>query len=142
MNVHVTCIHWGKVNSALRALTVLGGSILLTLAAGWGVGPLFRRANARHPETPLWNLLRRCHRALLIVLFAALLRGACRQIARLPLRDHAAAVGRGLSLTLIGAGSPESWPVSPPSPARKPLRGLPDRLRRHGAHRRHGRRRG
>ncbi|TDU73796.1 mechanosensitive ion channel domain-containing protein [Streptomyces sp. KS 21] len=93
------------MNSALRVLTVLGGSILLALAAGWVVDLLLRRADARHPETPLWNLLRRCRHALLIVLLAALLRGAYRQIAWPPLHDHAATVGRVLSLTLIGAGA-------------------------------------
>lgn len=93
------------MNSALRVLTVLGGSILLTAAAGWVVDLLLRRADARHPETPLWNLLRRCRGAVRIVLFAALLRGAYRQIAWPPLQDHAAVVGRILSLTLIAAGS-------------------------------------
>lgn len=93
------------MNSALRMLTVLGGSILLTVAAGWAADRLLRRADDRHPETPLWHLLRRCRRALQIVLLAALLRGAYRQIAWPPLQDHAATVGRILSLTLIGAGA-------------------------------------
>ncbi|WP_445269653.1 mechanosensitive ion channel family protein [Streptomyces sp. DSM 41634] len=93
------------MNSALRVLSVLGGSILLTFAAGWAFDLLLRRVDARHPETPLWNLLRRCRRALQIVLLAALLKGAYRQIAWPPLQDHAAAVGRVLSLTLIGTGA-------------------------------------
>lgn len=93
------------MNSTLRLLTVLGGSVLLTVAAVWVVDLLLRRADARHPETPLWNLLRRCRASLRIVLLAALLRGAHRQIDWPPLQDHAAVVGRILSLTLIGAGS-------------------------------------
>lgn len=93
------------MNSALRLPTVLGGSILLTLAAGWAVDMLLRRADARHPETPLWNLLRRCRRALQIVLLAALFKGAYRQTAWPPLQDNAATVGRILSLALIGAGA-------------------------------------
>ncbi|MFF4317740.1 mechanosensitive ion channel family protein [Streptomyces sp. NPDC001568] len=93
------------MNNALRLLTVLGGSLLLTFVAGWAVDLLLRRADARHPETPLWNLLRRCRRSLQIVLLAALLRGAYRQIAWPPLQDNAATVGRILSLTLIGAGA-------------------------------------
>ncbi|MFB6615082.1 mechanosensitive ion channel family protein [Streptomyces sp. NPDC056367] len=93
------------MNSALRLLTVLGGSLLLTVAAGWAVDRLLRRADARHPETPLWNLLRRCRPAFQIVLLAALLRGAYRQTAWQPLQDNAATAGRILSLVLIGAGA-------------------------------------
>ncbi|MFZ3474841.1 mechanosensitive ion channel family protein [Streptomyces sp. 4.24] len=93
------------MNSALRLLTVLGGSVLLTAAAGWAVDLLLRRADARHPETPLWNLLRRCRRALQIVLLAALFKGGYRQTGWPPLRDNAATVGRILSLALIGAGA-------------------------------------
>ncbi|MFE2147018.1 mechanosensitive ion channel family protein [Streptomyces sp. NPDC059456] len=93
------------MNHALRLLTVLGGSFLLTAAAGWAADLLLRRADARHPETPLWNSLRRCRPALQIVLFAALLRGAHRQTGWQPLQEHEAAVGRALSLALIGAGA-------------------------------------
>lgn len=93
------------MNTALRLLTVLGGSILLTAAAGWAVDRLLRRADARHPETRLWNLLRRCRHALQIVLLAALFKGAYRQTGWPPLRDNAAAAGRILSLALIGAGA-------------------------------------
>ncbi|MFD0357275.1 mechanosensitive ion channel family protein [Streptomyces sp. NPDC127110] len=93
------------MNAAVRLLTVLGAAILLTAAAGWAVDLLLRRADARHPETPLWNALRRCRPALQIVLLAALLRGAHRQTAWRPLQEHEAAVGRALSLALIGAGA-------------------------------------
>ncbi|MFK0235296.1 mechanosensitive ion channel family protein [Streptomyces vinaceus] len=93
------------MNHALRLLIVLGGSVLLTLAAGWVTDLLLRRADARHPETPLWHALRRCRHALQIVLFAALLRAAYRQTAWRPLREHEVAVGRTLSLVLIGAGA-------------------------------------
>lgn len=93
------------MNSALRLLMLLGASILLTAAAGWAVDRLLLRADARHPETPLWNLLRRCRHALQIVLLAALCKGVCRDTAWPPLRDNAAATGRILSLALIGAGA-------------------------------------
>ncbi|MFE2551272.1 mechanosensitive ion channel family protein [Streptomyces sp. NPDC059355] len=93
------------MNHALRLLTVLGGSILLTFAAGWAADLLLRRADARHPETPLWNALRRCRRALQIVLLAALLRGAHRQTEWRPLQQHEAVAGRILTLALIGAGA-------------------------------------
>ncbi|MGW0749140.1 mechanosensitive ion channel family protein [Streptomyces sp. NPDC002587] len=93
------------MNSALLLLTVLGGSILVTVVAGWAADLLLRRADARHPETPLWNLLRRCRRALQILLLAALLKGAYRDTAWSPLHDNAATVGRMLTLALIGAGA-------------------------------------
>ncbi|MFJ6793593.1 mechanosensitive ion channel family protein [Streptomyces sp. NPDC091268] len=93
------------MNSVLLLPTVLGGSILLTAAAGWIVDLLLRRADARHPETPLWHLLRRCRSAFRIVLLAALLRGGYRQTGWAPLEEHEAAVGRILSLALIGAGA-------------------------------------
>ncbi|MGG8408966.1 mechanosensitive ion channel family protein [Streptomyces sp. 12297] len=93
------------MNSALLLPTVLGGSILLTVAAGWAADLLLRRADARHPETPLWGLLRRCRPALCIVLLAALLRGALRHVDGPPLDGNAGAVGRVLSLVLIGAGA-------------------------------------
>ncbi|MFD9337421.1 mechanosensitive ion channel family protein [Streptomyces sp. NPDC060028] len=93
------------MNSLVLLPTVLGGSVLVTAASGWAVDLLLRRAAARHPETPLWHLLRRCRRALRIVLLAALLRGAYRHTAWPPLQDNAATVDRILSLTLIGAGA-------------------------------------
>ncbi|MFF5703754.1 mechanosensitive ion channel family protein [Streptomyces sp. NPDC012794] len=93
------------MNAALRPLAVLAAAILLTGAAGWAVDLLLRRADARHPETPLWHSLRRCRPALQIVLLAALLRGALQQTAWRPLQEHEAVVGRVLSLALIGAGA-------------------------------------
>ncbi|MEU8776803.1 mechanosensitive ion channel domain-containing protein [Streptomyces sp. NPDC048606] len=93
------------MNSALLLPTVLAGSILLTVLAGWVADRLLRRAAARHPETPLWDLLRPCRRALQIVLFAALLRGAHRYATAPLLQDDAAAVGHVLSLVLIGVGA-------------------------------------
>ncbi|MFD7628368.1 mechanosensitive ion channel family protein [Streptomyces sp. NPDC059851] len=93
------------MNSPLRLLAVMGGSILLSLAAGWLIDLLLRRADARHPETPLWNMLRRCGPSVRILLLAAILRGTYRQIAWQPLRDHDSAVDRVLTLVLIGAGA-------------------------------------
>ncbi|MET9466067.1 mechanosensitive ion channel domain-containing protein [Streptomyces sp. NPDC006544] len=93
------------MNSALLVPTVLGGAVLLTVAAGWAVDLLLRRAEARHPETSLWKLMRHCRWALQIVLLAALLRGSYRQTAWPPMEEHEAAVGRILSLALIGAGA-------------------------------------
>lgn len=93
------------MNSLLRLLAVLGGSVVLTLVVGRLTDLLLRRADARHPETPLWNMLRRCGPSVRVLLFTAVLRGAYRQIEWQPLRDHEAAVGRTLTLVLIGAGA-------------------------------------
>lgn len=52
------------MDSVIRPLGVVGGSLVVTLAVGWAVDHALRRADARHPETPLWNLLRRARLAL------------------------------------------------------------------------------
>ncbi|MEW2583628.1 mechanosensitive ion channel family protein [Streptomyces virginiae] len=93
------------MNSFVRLLAVLGGSVVLTLVVGRLTDLLLRRADARHPETPLWHMLRRCGPSLRVLLFTAVLRGAYRQIEWQPLREHGAAVGRTLTLVLIGAGA-------------------------------------
>ncbi|WP_030206665.1 mechanosensitive ion channel family protein, partial [Streptomyces sp. NRRL S-87] len=93
------------MNSVLRLLVVIGGSVLLTAALGWLADLLLRRADARHPETPLWSLLRRCGRSVRLLLLAALLRGTYLQVEWRPLVEHRVAVGRVLSLLLIGAAA-------------------------------------
>jgi small-conductance mechanosensitive channel len=93
------------MDSLTRLLAVLGGALLLALAAVWLADLLLRRADARHPDTPLWHMLRRCGPSLRVLLIAAVLRGAYRQIPWEPLREHQAAAGRILTLVLIGAGA-------------------------------------
>lgn len=85
---------------ALRPLAVLGGAVIVTLAVGWTVDLALRRMGARHPETPLWDLLRRCRWPLRLTLCAALLLGGY-QVVR-PARGHNGAVGQVLALLLIG----------------------------------------
>lgn len=87
----------------LRPLTVIGGSLLITLLAGWVLDLLLRRADARHSETPLWGLLRRCRLPFQLVLCTALLRGSHRQAGILP--DHGVGVGRALTLVLIASAA-------------------------------------
>ncbi|WP_432096678.1 mechanosensitive ion channel family protein [Streptomyces sp. bgisy100] len=89
------------MEDVLRPLLVIGGSIAITLVIGWLVDQGLRRSDARHPETPLWGLLRRCRIPFQFVLCAALLRGSYDQ-AHLA-RDHTAAIGQLLTLVLIGA---------------------------------------
>ncbi len=39
------------MESVLRPLIVIGGSVVVTLLAGWAVDLLLRRADSRHHET-------------------------------------------------------------------------------------------
>ncbi|GAA2429098.1 mechanosensitive ion channel family protein [Streptomyces glaucus] len=91
------------MENLLRPLIVVGGSVVLTLALGWAADLLLRKADERHHETPLWGLLRRGRIPFQLVLCAALLRGAYDE-AQL-LADHRVAVGRTLTLVLIGAAA-------------------------------------
>ncbi|MFD7119193.1 mechanosensitive ion channel family protein [Streptomyces sp. NPDC059922] len=93
------------MENVLRPLLVLGGSVLLTLALGWVVDLVLRRADVRHPETPLWGLLRRCRVPLQVVLLAALLRGSFRETRWRIIESHHEGIGRALTLVLIGAGA-------------------------------------
>ncbi|MEU8888164.1 mechanosensitive ion channel domain-containing protein [Streptomyces sp. NPDC048442] len=91
------------MENVLRPLIVLGGSVVLTLFLGWVVDLVLRRADARHHETPLWGLLRRCRPPLMVVLLTALLRGAYDQTNLKLVEDHQAGIGQVLSLVLIAA---------------------------------------
>ncbi|MFD9356548.1 mechanosensitive ion channel family protein [Streptomyces sp. NPDC060031] len=86
-------------DSVLRPIAVIGGALAVTLLAGWLLDLLLRRADARHGETPLWGLLRRCRPPFQLVLGAGLLRGSYHQMKIL--QDHEEGVGRALSLVLI-----------------------------------------
>ncbi|MFJ6698652.1 mechanosensitive ion channel family protein [Streptomyces sp. NPDC091272] len=91
------------MENVLRPLIVLGGSVVLTLFLGWVVDIVLRRADARHHETPLWGLLRRCRPPLMVVLLTALLRGAYDQTQLKLVEDHEQGIGQVLSLVLIAA---------------------------------------
>ncbi|WP_405936339.1 mechanosensitive ion channel family protein [Streptomyces sp. NBC_00726] len=93
------------MESVLRPLIVLGGSVVITLAAGWLFDFLLRRADARHNETPLWGLLRRCGIPFQLVMCAALLRGTYARTGLGPVQDHRVGIGRLLTLVLIGASA-------------------------------------
>ncbi|MFD7706292.1 mechanosensitive ion channel family protein [Streptomyces sp. NPDC059785] len=91
------------MENVLRPLIVVGGSVVLTLIIGWAVDQLLRRADGRHHETPLWGLLRRGRVPFQLVLCTALLRGSYDQAELV--RDHRIAVGRILTLILIGSAA-------------------------------------
>ncbi|MBB5118523.1 small-conductance mechanosensitive channel [Streptomyces eurocidicus] len=90
-----------SVEGVLRPVFIIGGALVVTLVVGWIADRALRRIGARHPETPLWDLLRRCRLPLQVVLCAALLRAGYRS-AKLA-EEHEEAVGQALTLVLIGA---------------------------------------
>jgi len=89
------------MEDVLRPLIVLGGALAITLAVGWIARLVLRKTDARHPETPLWGMLSQALLPLQLVLCTALLRGSYDQT-RLA-RGHTDAIGRLLTLVLIGA---------------------------------------
>ncbi|MEV5604805.1 mechanosensitive ion channel domain-containing protein [Streptomyces sp. NPDC052299] len=93
------------MENVLRPLIVLGGSVVLTLAAGWFFDFLLRRADSRHHDTPLWGLLRRCRIPFQLVMCAALLRGTYARTGLGVVQSHRVGIGRLLTLVLIGASA-------------------------------------
>ncbi|MGW4564654.1 mechanosensitive ion channel family protein [Streptomyces sp. NPDC004561] len=91
------------METVLRPVIVIGGSVFLTVLIGWATDLLLRKADARHRETPLWDRLRRARVPFQLVICAALLRGSYDQ-AQL-LEEHRVGIGRTLTLVLIGAAA-------------------------------------
>lgn len=91
------------MEDVLRPLIVVGGSVVLTLLIGWATDLLLRKADERHHETPLWGLLRRARVPYQLVICVALLRGSYDEARLLP--GHEVAIGRVLSLVLIGSAA-------------------------------------
>ncbi|MFE7812720.1 mechanosensitive ion channel family protein [Streptomyces sp. NBRC 110035] len=89
------------MEDVLRPLIVFGGSVVLTLMLGYATDRLLRKADARHPETPMWGLLRRGRIPYQLLICAALLRGSFSE-AKL-FEDNRATVERVLTLVLIGS---------------------------------------
>lgn len=91
------------MENLLRPLIVVGGSVALPVMIAWATDRLLCQADRRHPETPLWGLLRRGRVPFQLVLCAAFLRGSY-DAARV-LEDHRVGIGRTLTLVLIGAAA-------------------------------------
>ncbi|SOD58653.1 Mechanosensitive ion channel [Streptomyces zhaozhouensis] len=56
------------MDDVLRPLLVIGGTVTLTLVIGWIIDRMLRVADARHGETRIWGLLRRCQLPLQVLL--------------------------------------------------------------------------
>ncbi|GAB2871088.1 mechanosensitive ion channel family protein [Streptomyces mayteni] len=56
------------MHDVLRPLLAIGGTITLTVALGWLIDRALCAADARHPDTRLWRLLRRCQLPLQVLL--------------------------------------------------------------------------
>ncbi|MEV0369491.1 mechanosensitive ion channel domain-containing protein [Streptomyces sp. NPDC050636] len=93
------------MEDVLRPIAVIGGAIVVTLILGWLADRALHRIDAAHPETPLWEQLRRCRIPLQVVLCAALLRGAYDETGLDTVQRHSTAVGRALSLIMIAAAA-------------------------------------
>ncbi|WP_329619434.1 mechanosensitive ion channel [Streptomyces sp. NBC_01255] len=87
------------MESVIRLAISVGGSALVAFVVCRAADLLARFADARHPETPLWGLLRHCRTPLYVVLMAALFRWTY------PVAAHAETVGHVLLLCLIGGGA-------------------------------------
>jgi small-conductance mechanosensitive channel len=93
------------METVLRPLVIIGGSVVIALAVSWAVDRLLQRADTHHPETPLWGLLRHCRQPLLIAMLSASLRASYQMLRYDRVRHHSAALGQILTLILIGAGA-------------------------------------
>ncbi|GLV73760.1 mechanosensitive ion channel family protein [Streptomyces hygroscopicus] len=93
------------MEDVLRPLVVIGGSLAITLVIGWAVDWLLRRADARHPETPLWDRLRRCRLPLQVTVCTALLSGSYDKTQASVVQQHGSAIGQLLALVLIAAAA-------------------------------------
>ncbi|GAA0407658.1 mechanosensitive ion channel family protein [Streptomyces luteireticuli] len=85
----------------LRPLAVVVGAVLVTLFVGRVADRTVRTIAERHPEAPLWRLLRRCRTPLRLVLCTALLRTGLGSAGLAG--EYQEPAGRLLNLVLVGA---------------------------------------
>ncbi|WP_206323648.1 mechanosensitive ion channel family protein [Streptomyces sp. HNM0574] len=89
------------MEKVLRPLIVFGGAAALAFLIGWAVDHLLKRIDDRHPETPMWGLLRRGRVPFQAVVFVALLNGFYDQTHITS--EHQDTVDLWLRIILIGA---------------------------------------
>lgn len=91
------------MEDVLRPVIVFGGAIVVSFVLAWAVDRLLARLDARHPETPMWGLLRRGRIPLQAVLFVALVSGFFGSTHLI--KDHRETVDRWLTIILIAAAA-------------------------------------
>ncbi|MGY1435093.1 mechanosensitive ion channel family protein [Streptomyces reniochalinae] len=91
------------MENVLRPVIVFGGAIVLSYVLAWALDRLLVRLDARHPETPMWGLLRSGRVPFNAVLFVALVSGffGSTHLAK----DHREGVDLWLTVITIGASA-------------------------------------
>ncbi len=92
-----------STEDVLRPVLVIGGAAAVTAIAGVVVDLLLRRADARHPETPIWGLLRSCRVPLQLAVLTSILMGTYERTDLTHSDDGRAVVDRVLTLMLIAS---------------------------------------
>lgn len=87
----------------LRPAVVFGGALVLSWLIAWVVDRTLVRIDARHPETPLWGLLRHVRVPLQAVLFVSLVRGFFGSTNLV--RDHREIVQLWLGIIMVAASA-------------------------------------
>lgn len=91
------------MEDVLRPLVVFGGALVLAWLIAWAADRALHKLDARHPETPMWELLRRGRVPLQAVLFVTLVRaffGSTHLVS-----DDRATVDLWLTVIIIGASA-------------------------------------
>ncbi|MFE0762053.1 mechanosensitive ion channel family protein [Streptomyces smyrnaeus] len=91
------------MENVLRPVIVFGGAIVLSYILAWAVDRLMVRLDARHPETPMWGLLRSGRFPFQAVMFVALV-SAFFDSTELA-KNHRAGVDRWLTIVLVAASA-------------------------------------
>ncbi|WP_369200854.1 mechanosensitive ion channel family protein [Streptomyces sp. PU-14G] len=91
------------MENVLRPVIVFGGAIVLSYVLAWALDRLLVRLDARHPETPMWGLLRSGRVPFHAVIFVALVSGFfdSTHLAK----DHREGVDLWLTIILIAASA-------------------------------------
>ncbi|MFW6689867.1 mechanosensitive ion channel family protein [Streptomyces sp. MAR4 CNX-425] len=92
-----------STEEVLRPVVVIGGAAAVTAVAGVVVDLLLRRADARHPETPIWGLLRSCRVPLQFVLLTSILLGTYKRSQLAESKDAREVITQVLTLVLIAS---------------------------------------
>ncbi|MFF8282556.1 mechanosensitive ion channel family protein [Streptomyces albus] len=91
------------MENVLRPVIVFGGAVVLSYVLAWAVDRLMVRLDARHPETPMWGLLRSGRVPFQAVVFVALVSGffGSTHLAK----DHREVVDLWLTIILVLASA-------------------------------------